>query len=242
MTSCLSSGLHHQSSSDGIKGETDRFRGRNDELGEEELLEERGFPLCFIITEDPTLSGIVSSEVEGSVDEDTDHRHSVSSVDTGQTLLFEVFRDTVRHTGKFSLGGILSDVGGQSRSGEVERVHDRQTNGSGQPTGHQIAEEVLQLLIIGVHSGDESSLEGVLHGEVYGGSGEIPDDVSPVTPPECQHSLLLEHSRETIDDTVILGGQLDISVLGLEQQFNSLNGGRDRLGNRTSHTTHQEIP
>lgn len=60
-------GLHHKSSSDGVEREGNGFGGGDDELSEEESGEEVSLLLFLIGTEDPSLSGIVASEVESSV-------------------------------------------------------------------------------------------------------------------------------------------------------------------------------
>lgn len=85
--------LHHKSSSNGIEGIWQSFGECDTELGEEELHEDVGASLIF--TENPSLTGIVSTEVEGSVDEDTDERNAQTSVNTLETIRSEGLGDTI---------------------------------------------------------------------------------------------------------------------------------------------------
>ena len=75
--------------------------------------------------------------------------------------------------------------------------------------------------------------------------GEISDDVGQVTSVEGSDTFFLEDSAETVDDTGVSGDfsglDLGIGVLGLQQQFHSLDGGNGGFGHGSRDTTGEEV-
>lgn len=72
----LSSGLHHKSSSDGVQRITYNSGNSSNELSKYESSDKR----CFLFSENHLSSRIVSSEVTGSVNDNSHHRNSKSLV------------------------------------------------------------------------------------------------------------------------------------------------------------------
>ena len=72
-------------------------------------------------------------------------------------------------------------------------------------------------------------------------SGEVSDDVSEVTSPESADTFFLGDSGQTVDDTSVLLGELGVSVLSLEKELDSFDGGDGSLGDSGRDTTQGEI-
>lgn len=75
-----------------------------------------------------------------------------------------------------------------------------------------------------IHASQEDLLVLVFEGEVQGLSGEVPDHVGQVTPPEREKALLLGDSHDTINDAFVLllctdlfAGMLDLVWGGREE-------------------------
>ena len=84
---------------------------------------------------------------------------------------------------------------------------------------------------------------GILAGKVKSLSWEITDDVSQVTSPEGQYTLLGCNSGEAITNTLVLLLLRDIwvGILDLKKELDSLNWGHDGLGDGSGDTTGKEI-
>jgi hypothetical protein len=199
----LSTTLHHKSSSDGIQGERNSFRHSDDNLSEEESGEFWSFILFSIGSEDQSLTGVVTSEVEGSVDENTYNWNGESSVETDESVSGENFLSAIDHTIKLTFVGSLSDIGGKSGSDEIQRIDEGQTDGTSSSSWQKISQEKFKALGFGINTPEELTLQGVLDGKVYSSCGEISDDVGQITSPECKQAFFFEHSGETIDYTVV---------------------------------------
>lgn len=227
--------LHHKSSSDGVEGVGQGFGEGDTELGKEELGEHVSLSLIF--TEDPSLTGIVSTEVEGSVDEDTNKGDAQTSVNTLETVGFVGFGDTVDKTLV-----LFTDIVGQSGSAVIEGVHEHHGGSTSHTTSEQVTSEEFEFLLFGIDAGDETSGIEILGGEVNGGGGEISDDVGQITLPQRDGTFFSDASEETVTNTCV-GSCLQFSdgVLTLHQKLDSFDGGTNGLGDGTGNTTHQQI-
>lgn len=147
------------------------------------------------------------TEVESSVDDDSDDGRDESSVETGDTVggegLLVNIDETVELSGSSDLGGLV--VVGESGSGVVERVNKEERRGSGGSSGSDVSGEpdpvALRLLE------PEQGLEVVLEGEVERLSGEVSDHVGGVSSPEGGDSLVGVRSPEAVPDTGVRGGK-----------------------------------
>lgn len=152
------------------------------------------------------------------------------------------FGQTVHQAVKLS--GIFTDIGSQSGSGEIQRVDEAQTGGSGGPSRGQRAEQVLELLGLGVVRAEVHS-EGVFEGEVQGLGGEISNDVRQVASVKSADALFFDHSAEAVSDSgvsrYLSGLDLGVSILGLEKQLHSFDGGHCGFGNCRRDTAGHEI-
>jgi len=116
----LSTRLHHQSSSNGIEGIRKETRKRSNDLGDDELEEDGG----ILVSQDGSLSSIVTTEVAGSVSDDTKDGDTESLIESLNTISSSDLVDTVDETSELSIRGVSSDIGGKSSSGEVEGIDE----------------------------------------------------------------------------------------------------------------------
>lgn len=91
---------------------------------------------------------------------------------------------------ELSITGSLTHINTKSSSGEIEGVDKDHRRRTSQTTGKEITQEPLSgfsVLIVGI----EGFVIEVLESEVEGLSGEISDDISPVTSPESEKTFFL---------------------------------------------------
>lgn len=166
---------------------------------------------------------LTETEVETSVDNDTDDRGDETSVKTGDTVgsegLLVDIDQTVELTRTTLLGGLV--VVGETGTGVVERVDEekrRSTSGTtlnpllaltplneGKTYGSDVTGEPLPVTLRLLEA--EHGLEVVLEGEVKSLSREVSDDVGGVTSPERGKTLVLVGPGEAVADTLVRGSK-----------------------------------
>jgi hypothetical protein len=181
----LSSRLHHKSSSNGIKRVGGDTSSGGDGLGDEEFDSQVG-----ILQE--RFGRVKSSEVEGSVDNDTEDGDDESLIKSANTIRLGDFGQNIEETVEFSLVS-LSKVSSESGSGEVEGIDEQEGAGTSSTSGSQVAEEKLHLFSLGVVWA-ENLFVGIFEGEVKCLGGEVTDNVSEVTSPEGSKTLFFADS------------------------------------------------
>jgi len=230
----LLTGSHHESTSDGIKRIGGNTGNDGDNLSETPDGEEVGLLHVF---EEENLTGIEKTEVRSSVGNDTNDGDTETSVETLDTILGGTFLEAVDETGEFS---ILSgtNIGSESGSTEIERVDDGEGSGTSSTTGGHVTEEEHAGLGLGVVRA-EIGLVGILTGEVEGLGREITDDVGQVTSPESTNTLFSSDSVEAVTNAVVslIGRDVGVSILDLEEELDSLNRGNNSLGDGSRDTT-----
>ena len=109
-------------------------------------------------------------------------------------------------------------------------------------TGSAVADEELAGVGLGV-VWVEDLLVVVLEGEVQGLGGEVTNHVGQVASPEGSEALLLDDSLEAVADAVVSVLGLDglRSVLHLEEELDSLDGGHKGLGDGGRDTSDEEV-
>ena len=115
---------HHHSSSDGVNGVrsesgSDSDQPSNGEVGEEVVLD---------VGWQKSLDGVIDTEVETSVDDDTDTGDDESSVEPSNAVSGESFLVNVKETAELfgsALFGVLEIVG-ESGSGVVQTVDEEE--------------------------------------------------------------------------------------------------------------------
>ncbi len=127
----LSTRLHHESSSDGIEGIRDQTRSSSDDLGDEELEEDGG--LSF--REQDSLQGIVTTEVAGSVGDDTEDGDTETLIETLVTIGLVDLGEAINETSELSFSTSLTNISSKSSSGEIQRIDDHQRGSTSGTTG-----------------------------------------------------------------------------------------------------------
>ena len=127
----FSTGLHHESSSDGVQGVGEETGDSGDVHGIEEFKDDGG---VLFILEEKSLTGVIAAEVEGSVGDDTHHGDGETLVETSETIGLVDFGETVQKTVELSLAFALSDISGESSTGEVQGVDETEGSGTGGTT------------------------------------------------------------------------------------------------------------
>lgn len=231
-------GLHHHATTDSVERVRDDTGSRGDDLGHEPLLPHGG---VLGVGEGDITEGIVTTKEGGTVHNDTTDRDTEALVQALGTVGLVDGGDAVGQT-RVHTGLAHADIGGQTRTGEVERVHEEQRGGAGSAARGKVAEEESPELVLldAVH---EELLVLVLEGEVQGLGREVTDDIGQVTAPERAETLFLGHADEAVHDALVLVFRLDLrgSSLHLQEQLHTLDGGDDGLGDTASHTTGGQI-
>jgi len=97
---------------------------------------------------------------------------------------------------------------------------------------------------LGVEGG-KHFLEGVLEGKVESLSGEISDDIGEISTPESKKTLFLVDTSEAINDSSVSRNlstsDSGVGILGLDNEFYSLDWSCDGFGDGTTETTKTEI-
>lgn len=233
-------GGHHHSSSDGIDG----IRSQTSEDGNGPANTEVNVEVVLQVTGEQGLDGVVETEVKTSVDNDTDARDNETSVETGNTIGGEGLFVDIDQTAVLLLTTLLGrlQVIGQFGSGEIQRVDEGEGDGTSQTTGSHVSSEPDSVTVFFLFI--EHSLEGILEGEVQGLSGEVSQDIGPVTLPESLSTFFVEDSLGTVGNTGISSVQstlLDHFVLILNSHLDNFNGRGNGLGDGGGDTTGQEI-
>ena len=234
----LATRVHHESTTDGVK------RVGNDTSGDSDKLSvgpHHESARLLGVREEHGLASVEHTEVRGTVGDDTDDRDTETSVETLGTILSEDLLEAVDETGELTLT-TGADVSSKTGTGEIERVDDGEGSGTSSTTRGAVADEEHAWLLLGV-VWVEGLLVEVLEGEVKSLGGEVPHDVGEVTSPERSEALLVDDTLEAVTDTVVAVFGLDSagSVLHLEEELDTLDGGHDRLGDGRRDTTDQEI-
>ncbi|KAH3658860.1 hypothetical protein OGATHE_006586 [Ogataea polymorpha] len=233
-------GGHHHSSSDSVQW----VRSSRSSGGDGPTQQERSKEVTLKRTnQDNRLKRVVETEVETSVDNNTNNRWQETSVKTSNTVGSKSLSVDINQTVELSLtslGGL--GVVSQSGSGEVQRVDEEQGSGTSKTTGSQVTSKPFPVALLLLET--EHLLELVLESKVQSLGWEVSDNVSGVTLPERNKSLVSQGSLETFTNTGVSSGKstlLDHFVLVLDQELNSLDWSGTGLGDGGGDTTHHEV-
>ena len=226
--------LHHQATTDGVEGVGGNTGDDGDDLGVEEHHGARGL---LGIGEEDSLTSVKETEVGGAVSEDTNDGDTETLVETNGAVGGSNLLEAVDETGKLmSLSG--ADVSSESSTGEVDGVNNADGGCTSHTTGHAVTDEELAGLGLGV-VGVKPLLVDILEGKVKGLGGEISDDVSHISSPESTNTLFVVNATEAVTNAGVLlhvgssftglGGLLGHSILDLEEELDTLDGGDDGL-------------
>jgi len=233
---------HHHTTTDGVE----RVGSETGTGGDSPTETEGGEEVALKRTnEDNGLDRVVHSEVETTVDDDTNDGRDETTVETGDTIRSEGLPvdvdQTVELTGSTTLGGTLGVVG-ETGTGVVEGVDEEKGRSTGGTTRGDVTSEPLGVTLRLLET--EQGLEVVLEGKVQSLGGEVTEHVGGVTTPEGSETLVPVGPAEAVTDTLVRVGEttlLDHLVLVLDEELDSLNGGSSGLGDSGRDTTHHEV-
>jgi hypothetical protein len=191
---------HHHTTTDSVE----RVRSKTGTGGDTPTKSERSEEVALKRTdEDDGLKGVVETEVETTVDNDTDDGGDETTVETGNTvggegLAVDVY-EAVELTRTTGLGRLV--VVGKTGTGVVERVDEEERRGTGGTTRGNVTEEVRDVTVRLLAA--EHGLEPVLESKVQGLGGEVTDDVGGVTTPEGGQTLVGVGATEAVGDALV---------------------------------------
>eukprot|EP00128_Syssomonas_multiformis_P017712 Colp12_sorted_trinity150504_noHs@22377 len=235
-------GLHLETTTDGVEGVRGVTGGDGDNLGNGELGGNTNDTV--VLLEGVLLTeGVIETEVHTTVGDDTDDGDTETVVETKNTLgATGSLHQAVSETVEVTLAS--ADIGSKTSTGVVERVDNAEGTSTSKTTRGHVDEEELAELLLGVNLG-EQLLDAVLEGEVEGLGGEVTDDVGHVTTPERGETLLFVHTHEAVSDAGVAGNltgaDAGVSILSLDQEFHTLNGGGACLGDGARDTSEGEV-
>jgi len=235
-------GLHLEATADSVERVGDEAGGRDGDLRDAELGGD-GDRAGLLGVRVEGHDGVVEAELGATVRDDTGDRRAEAVVQGEETTraggrLLEAVEEAVE------LGLAGADVRGEAGTGVVKRVHNGERRGTGGATRGELDAEERPELGLAVELG-ESTLDGVLEGQVERLGREVTDDVGHVTTPERGEALLAHDAGEAVADAGVAGDFARhnpwVSILGLDDELDALDGGGQRLGDGAGDTARQEV-
>jgi len=232
---------HHHTTTDSINGIRSKTSTNGDTPSEHEV----GKEVIFKISGEDGLDGIVHTEIETTVNDDTNARNGESSVQTLDTISGQGLSVDINETVELALSTLLGRlvIISQTGTGIVQGIDKEQRRGTSSTTRGQISgkPDPVSILIL---LETEQLLEVILEGKVQGLGGEITDDVGQVSSPERDDTLLSSDTPGAIHDSLVGFSQttaLQHLILVLDQELDTLDRGSSSLGNGSGDTTHHEV-
>lgn len=229
-------GGHHHSSADGIDG----VGSKTSQVGNTESENEGGKERALEGLGQQGLNGIVKTEVQTTVNDNTESRERETTVKTGNTIGGDGLAVDINETVELASSATLAlGIVGKTGTGVVQRVDEEKGAGTSSTTGGDVTSEPLGVtvtLLLEVEHG----LEVILEGKVQSLGGEVTDDVGGVSAPERLDTLIGDDTLEAVTDTLVGVGEtasLEHLILVLEEKLDTLNGGSSSLGDSGGDTT-----
>jgi len=232
---------HHHTTTNGINRVRSKTGTGSDSPTKSEGSEERALE----VLREHRLKRIVETEVETTVNNDTNTRDVETTIQTSDTIRLEGLLVDIDETLELTLTTLLGGLGivSETSTSIIQRVDEEERSSTSSTTGSQVTGEpgpvTISVLILVEHT-----LELILESKVQSLGREVTDNVSSVTSPERDSTLILHGTSETITDTLVRGSEttlLDHFILVLDQELDTLNRGSSGLGDSSGNTTHEEI-
>jgi hypothetical protein len=233
--------FHLDATTDSVEGVVEGSGGDSGNLGGEESSDESNHTRVLLVGVE-SHDGVEETELESSVDNNTGNGSTESVVDGGRSVsgggLLEAIEDTVE--GLF----FTTDIRGESGSGEIEGVADGEGESSSETSRGEVDSEESPEVCLGVVSG-EHLLDGVLERKVEGLLREVSHNIGSISSPEGRESLLGSDTSEAISHTLVSldlsRDNLGVSILSLDEELNTLDGGSGSLGKSSNSSSNHEI-
>mmetsp|Transcript_6293 Transcript_6293/g.13690 ORF Transcript_6293/g.13690 Transcript_6293/m.13690 type:complete len:330 (-) Transcript_6293:364-1353(-) len=189
-----------------------------------------------------TREGVEETEIDSTVRNDSNNRHSNTIVQTTNTTGGHSLLQAVKKSIELTLSG--SNIRCKTRTGVIEGVDDTEGSGSSKSTrSHVDSEEFGELSVLVCLR--EHSLNTILEGEVECLGREVPDDVCQVTTPESTNTLLLSNTGKAVSNSSVTGDlstdNFGVGILGLDEELDTLDGSGTGFGHGTGDATSKEV-
>ena len=167
---------------------------------------------------------IVDTEVETTVDDDTNNGGDEATIETSNTIRGKGLPVDIDETVELTSSSTLGRLGivGKTSTGVVEGVNEEERRGTSGTTRRDVTGEPLPVPILLLET--EQGLEIILcechvstkslvligkrtEGEVQCLRREVPDDVGSVSSPERNETLIAVGAGEAVDDTLVGGSE-----------------------------------
>lgn len=211
---------HHHTTTDSIQW----VRSNTSTSGDTPAEKEGGKEVTLKRTDkDDRLERVVHTEVETTVDDDTEDGRTETTVETGNTIRGKGLLVNINQAVELTLTTRLSVLGivGKTGTSVVERVDEKEGSGTssllrfsvyrghrrvlrstyttrGQVTHHPLGISIT-LLLVGEHF-----LVGITESKVQCLGWEVSDNVGSVTTPQGSDTLSGSCAAETLHDTIVL--------------------------------------
>jgi len=229
---------HHHATTNGVEGVRKETREDGDTVSDGEV---DGNVRLTILTNEHGGDGVVKTEVETTVNHDTNAGDDETTVKTSNTIGSDSLTVNIEEAVVLTLTTLTLNIGSKTSTSEIKRVDESKRKGTSSTTRGDVLGELSSIRII--LRGGEHSLDGVLEGEVKSLGGEVTDNVSSVTSPESEGTLRLQGAGSAVNDTVVRTVEttgLDHLRLVLNHKLDTLNGGSNSLGDNSGATREHE--
>ncbi len=187
-------------------------------------------------------NGVVETEVETTVDNNTDAGNRKATVESRNAVSRESLLVHVDEAVELALATLALGVVGQARTRVVKRVDEAERQGTGGTASPDVGPETLDEWRA---LGDlERRLDLALEGKVERLRREVPDDVGGVATPERAHALLGKNAHGAVHHAFVRGLQaalLDHLILVLDEELDTLDGGGNGLGRHSGAAGEKEV-
>jgi len=234
-------GLHLEAATNGIEGVSGGGGAQHSGLGGGEG-GQHTHDAKIIFVRVQANDGIEGAELDTTVGNNTHDGDTETVVEGQETALGDGLSEAIAEAFEITLAG--TDIGSEAGTGVIQGVDDGEGRGTGGTAGREIRAEELPELCLGIVSG-EQLLDLILEGKIEGLGWEITDNVGAVATPEGAHALLGLDTSEGIANAGVTGhlarSNSRVGVLCLDDQLDTLDGGRGGLGDSAGPTSQKEI-
>ena len=220
------SGGHHHTTTNGVDGVGHQARSNGDTVTQAE-----GQKKSSVGSEEDGLEGIVKTEIHSTVDENADARNDESSVESLDTVGLEGLTVDVDETVVLTFASLALGVVGQTGTGVIERIDEREGERSREAAGQDVGTE---LLGVGrIFRDVEHRLDLILEREVESLRREVTQAIGQISSPQGIDALARDGPRGAVDDAfvrLVETALTDHLILILDEQLDALDGRGHGLG------------
>ena len=131
-------------------------------------------------------------------------------IETANAVAAHRLHETIAETRELAIGARFSDVGGETRTSEIQGIDEAERRRAGGAARREIAGEVAKELLFLIDAAQEETLVCVLEGEVERLRRKVAYDVREIAAPEREEALLAGNANECVDDAFVLVFDCDL--------------------------------